>query len=357
MPLVEVSKDRTEPGDCAEIKCGKKISTMQAYVRCDACDAVFHPRCLGVQAKNIKSEPVIFCNDLCKSSYSSKKSQNLSSSELPPQSDVPVPVLDFSEFSNDKIGSYLKEICASLSCIVKSQSFLSNSFDDMNIQLKKALQENTKLKKDINAIKDQQKQFLNRINDLEYEVDALNQEKLNSGCLIFGIPKSSDAPLETLKKIATKIDSTAANNIVDCYLLERKNKINSTNNINKTNNKPPLLINFNSAEAKLEFINKKKEYKQLFASQLGIKAQSEDSQIFIRSQITAYKRNLLSKARDLKQKMEAAFVWLDGSRILFKMEQNSKTTEIRTERDIDSILMGKVFNLNNSNFNSQESQN
>jgi hypothetical protein len=226
------------------------------------------------------------------------------------------------QFLESKFNNLKKHFDQKIGEVQQSQQFLSDFFESIKVDFKGVLDENRILKEQVNAIRLQISTDAKKINKLEAELDHLQQEKYNTGLLIFGVPKTTGGSATTFFKKAGEIQSSVtADNITSICLLEKKENKNNGSRSNTSNNiqsyKPPLLIKFKTINAKNEFIKKKKEYKQLFASQIGFDME-EDHQIYIREQLTPFKRDLFHKIRSLKCHLNAEFIWLNGSRILIK---------------------------------------
>lgn len=345
MPLVRADNRALTQQQFNCKACGHIVLISQPYVECDSCELKFHLKCkniYGVNISRVEQEVHWFCDKNCQN----KKKK--------PQSPVPSADVNNRNEKNsegsviDAIQQRFDTLENQYSEIISSQDDLSKKFDNFYEQFNQMLQENVNLKQKLNSVLDSQINHLKRIKDLEFKVDQYEQAKLDTNLLIFGLPETEDDPIKAFTAISTEIQSTATTaDIQNIHFFKKKYSAsqNSSQNSTKSSpNNPPLFIQFNTNRN--ELLDKKKTHKQLFLKQIGLTV-ARDSQIFIREQLTLYKRNLYKLAQNLRTSHDFQFIWIDRSRILAKKQNLSRVHEIRTETDIRNI--GRLYENNQKN--------
>lgn len=324
MPLIR-SDDRA----CSEqsFKCNKckdLVLVSQSYLQCDHCDSKFHLNCKGIKGINISrvdQEKVWYCKD-CQIAKPLTASPAVTTTpinkNLPEDS-----VHDTFERRFNKLDEHYESINLSQEILLKK----IDKFDDILKLLDTTLKENNNLKQ--------------RINILESKLDQIEQAKLDTNLLVFGLPATDDDPIKTFKAISTQIQSTATTDeIQNIFYFKNKHARTSSSSQNASqsspSNNPPLFIQFKSNKARDEFLEKKTTHKQLFLKQLGFSV-LKDSQIFIREQLTLYRRKLYKSAQSLRTSHNFQYIWINRGRILVKKQNLSRVHEVRSETDIKNI--------------------
>lgn len=368
MPVIK-SVEKRASVKCVE--CLGDITELQTILKCDVCQKNYHPKCVGVLGQHLTR--ATNANEwTCKSCkpnalYSNvevdvnKRKPNSPPNTLnspkrlhlesfgPGSSNAPVSfaqfekMFDFIKNSHTEVMSKVNNVMSTVSDVKENQLFLSQQIDTINSQLNKLNDEQLHVRKDVNILNEQYLQHSTQISKLEAEVDAFNQRMLQNNVIIAGLPHNVD-PKEVLNNMMTKLNTNCT--VADVYNAEFiKTKTPKSTGNTDTN---LMLVKFNTYEAKMDFITKKKEKQSLLCSEISLNT-SSDKQVYVRDHLTSFKINIFKQAREFKEKYNYKYLWLKNSNIFLRKSDHSKVYTIKTQLDMDNLIVSRNMNSSISN--------
>lgn len=358
MPYINADEKRKSDAITC-VKCSNDISAIQHYVQCDCCNNYFHLRCGGIHGQNITrvSNCISWlCKD-CKNLPSNdeplkRKSDEITSpdNQTPPKKKnnqkSPTTFKDeqlnklftILQKSNDDLKAEIMSMKAMITEVKENQDYVSQKFDDLNLQINILNEEHSSFKTDFTKIKNQHEDQTKIIHNLEANIDKFNQKELEKNIIIGGLPNGVDEKI-AIKNIMELLQTKCTmDDIYESSYLQ--SKIHSTNEKNR-NNAPLLLLKFKTIEAKMEIMEKKKVKQTLFVNEIGINSPN-DRQIYFRNHVTPFKSNLYKECQKLKADFKFQFLWMNGSKILMRKSEVSKVYAVHSQNDINKIKI--VFN-------------
>lgn len=356
--------------NCANEKCLQPINEYQNYFNCDKCAKNYHIKCCKLFGQHIQKaaeEKEWFCKE-CKECNLKNKTSSESSSETDitqkrklsanaddqPQTNASKKqnTNNDSDFKYEEILKCLKDIQSSNSelknsvdAIKENQTLISNQFEQLDNKIKTIDTEHIQLKKDVCLNEKILKDHALTISEMEAEIDALKQRDLNNNIVIANLPHEIN-PNETLSNILNLLKSNATiNDIADIKMLPNKsndiqNKANPNNskvNINNNNKKNSvMLVTFKNYSDKIDFMIKKKNKKSIFTREINLNS-TADHQVFIRDHVTSFKMKLFNDCRKLKEQFNFRHLWMNGTGILLRKNDNTKVFSIKSHIDIQRL--------------------
>lgn len=342
---------------CQKSKCGDIITEIQNYLECNKCNKTFHLKCAGINGINIaraSENEKWFCQN-CKNTESVKrknsdndsprndntsKRQNFGSNTRSPNKMSESDKLDKILQSVNEIKTSQEDLKTTVNEMKDHQLFLSQQIDDFEKKLTTYSKEHEKIRSDLNLYEKIQSQHSFSINNLAADLDVYKQKMLSNNIIIGGLPQNVNINT-ALHNIMEKLETECTiNDISDATILPSKSIKNSNSSSLVQNNNPtPLfLVQFKTNAAKMNLLLKKKEKKSLMVNEIGLNV-SLDRQIFIRDHVTKYKMDLFQECREIKLKYNFKYLWMNGSTILMRMQDQSKVYEINSKNDINKIII------------------
>lgn len=213
----------------------------------------------------------------------------------------------------------IKDVLVVLKEIFMSQQFIASKYDELlsrNLELEllcnKLTNENSKLKTDVEELKQETERIGNTLNDHKIEIK--------------GIPyKQNENITEIVKKIAENLDNPIKTEDIDnAYRVGiRDNKKTS-----------PIVISFIRKSSKEKFLMMRKK-RSMFADEIGF--EDNRSQIFINDYLSKKGKELLWKTKKAKIEKKYKFMWIKYGTILIRKNENSEVIKIITEEDLNKI--------------------
>lgn len=327
MPFIELNQLNNITGLKCNI-CKREVNNqIQTCLKCDKCEAYFHPQCAGIIGANIKKvKSAIFwnCND-CKTAACSSPTNTVTHN---------IDDLNIKIQLADIVKS-ISEIKSMFADLKSSQQYLSNSFDELRCEYKRVAEENLNLKKELKSINNLVNDKCKTINNLEMEIDFVKQEKIASNIIISNIPDNSLAADEICTNLLKFLDiNYSTDNIIN---IQMKYSNKEKDNISKKEKKSFVIISFSNINIKQQIIMKKKERMIIFARQLGFTNAKDDHQIFIRDHLTKFQLNLLNEAHKIKYEHKLKYLWVKNSKIHLRKDDTSKIFFVKSMNDLEYI--------------------
>lgn len=195
-----------------------------------------------------------------------------------------------------------------------SMNFMSQKFDEVL----KGISEN---KKKIQNIEKENKNLKMEIKTLKDSVKILNDQRVKNDCVVSGVHinndiSAADAVIQISKLVGVEITKET---IDDAYFLKTKNQ---------SNTKKSLVVKFNSKTAKEKLMSVKSK----------LKNNEITKTVYVNDFLSKESMELLNYARTLKSVGYHA-VYSYSGRIFAKKSEITKPRLIRSEEDVDAILL------------------
>lgn len=206
--------------------------------------------------------------------------------------------------------------------LFESQKFISMQYDELIKELKKCVEANNNLKKELSAVSRKCIELNDVISLLKLKQNRHDQDKLNNNVIIRGIKENEDAGA-ALRKIAA---------ISEVALLQ--GDVTSVRQQQYNNKCPVITAQFNCKEKKIQFVRAAKT-KKISTQMYGY--DGEPQPIYVDTQITRESFLLFKSAKELK-KLGVRFVWLTiEGEILIREKPNDRIICIKNEKQIMEI--------------------
>lgn len=357
MPFYHGGGDKNKNGEILCHDCKKSIQQVQNYLVCDKekCKKVFHSQCAqihGMHINRVASEAEWICK-YCRASDTEpgkrKADSEINASEKNKRhAGLPVDIelkldnlfsrLDAMNSSQIELKNIMEAVRNDIRDVKNNQNDLSNQINILQEQMESINSEHNELKFNFTSIKQIQDKHYSQISELQSEIENLKQNELANDVIISGLPMDININ-DTVSKLFTflKCDTTLKD-IREIKTLTRKNEYNMSNKNDKSNSlykNMSLLVSFKNIEHKENFIKQKKNKKLIYLGELDLIKESEpDRLIYIRNNLTQFKRTLFNNCKQFKSKHKTKFVWLDGNKILMRQNDNTKIYAIHNEFDL-----------------------
>lgn len=193
----------------------------------------------------------------------------------------------------------------------------------------------------LSSVTKSQQTMLKEINQLKGEVNTLQQEKISTKAIGFGVPLTNDENTTDVVKQVFAKKAIALTGMLKCYRMQSKQKetVNVQPGTSSTTSKkmvaPPIIFIFIDELSRNEFIKSCKEASKSSAAAIG---PAGEPKINIMEMLTQSNKKLLDATRStLKGKVK--FIWTSRGKIYVRVAENDKyKTWIKAPIDIQTLL-------------------
>lgn len=208
----------------------------------------------------------------------------------------------------------------------KLQQQQSTEFHAIFKQLK---EENSNLKNIVSDLQTQNNHLSSEVSRLSIGLNSLTQEKFTNNLLVAGIPFIEGENLPGLIiKAASALKVDIKENEFKAKRIFAKAKKGFSN----------IIVEFLDIELKHKLIKNKKQ-RALLPTQLGFKNTKE---ILFFHQLTLYNLDLLTEARQIKNKLKFKFAWFQNNQILLRKAEKTKIFAFRSKQELNCFLQDNV---------------
>lgn len=280
--------------------CDKYVKDFEMNLCCDNCGSYYHGECLKINSKMYKTlmkKPFWTCSKKCNEEYQHNNED--------------VEIFDLENPT-------LKDVMSKLFEISESQKYMSTIYEEN----KALIEDYSNLRTHFFAMK-------NELNNVKFELNALQQEKLDNNIIIYGVPNIPNENGQKLKEDVSEIMKSInvdvnENDISDIYRLRNNKNVKNL----------PVIVKFTKKEMKMNILEKKKG--------IVIKPKDQGGSIKINEHLTTVGYKLLLKTREVLGK-HFKFIWSKDGKIFIKKDDTSSSNRIhlRSFEEIDQ------YNLDN----------
>lgn len=307
--------------------CRRDVFPTDRSLACATCKLPFHSNCVDVNKATFekmtnKSEWI--CSQACK-----KKRDKQSNGDTLP-----------SDPSNRDIFAAIKEV-------QKSQSFMSDKYDELVAKVDHVLDELRVAKCRIDNLEKENAILKTKMNHINTHKENDTQKDLNCNVIISGVSNDFNDVEEAFGKVSNVVDGnfSAADHVVKIERLFQQSTKEGGQPA-KVIDKIPILVKFSSNDGKESFLKAAKKNKCIFtALECGLANDGDvdavkNTKIIIKEHVNAANMRLLKEAKKLKEGGKVQFVWFQNSSVLIRKAADSKITKIKSLEDIEQ------FNVN-----------
>ena len=227
--------------------------------------------------------------------------------------------------------------------ILKENNKLSNEVGELKSSLKrletdlfttkstlnKVQNTNKELRAELDAAKRKISQQRNEIGDLQDGIDDLEQYSRKNSLEIVGIPESVRDNEGAVLKIADALKVQVKPEDIDiCHRVKRK----------RSN---PIIVRFVSHKVKSSLYKQRVQLKHVYFSDIFPDATAADrvqaNRIFINENLTAFRRELVGKAKARKQELSLLGVWTIDGKVFVKTSPEGGPIRIYSEHDLNNL--------------------
>lgn len=272
-------------------------------IACDKCNKLMHAQCTKLDKRQFEilmdNESEQYICHLCKG-------------------DDNVSIKDELLFIREKLNQLDQ-----LTVIKESISFLSSQYDDVM----KIMSDN---KKQLDVIKKENSVLKHEIKHLKSSVKFLNDEKVKNDCIVIGVQNTENkTAMATVLNLSKIMDAPITeNNITDAYFLNNRLKSNDNKN---------LVIKFAEKKSKDIFMEAKSK----------LKNNEESKKIFVNDLLSKDTLSVLNHAKTLKT-VGYKFVFPKHGKIFVKKNETSRAKIVRSNDDVDKLLIDATTNNSKS---------
>jgi predicted RNase H-like nuclease (RuvC/YqgF family) len=207
---------------------------------------------------------------------------------------------------------------------------LSSRLEQQQQKISELSEANTKLQQESDTIQQNQHYFNTEIDFLKGEVNDLQQQRLNKDIIISNLP------------IVDNLDTkTVFEKILQLFKIDQSVICKQYNVINTSRNYHHINVTFTTEEAKIAFLDKKKELGVLLWQQLLPENLLTDSnkiyEIYVSEKLTQFNLELLREARKVQKSGLVKFAWHQGGAVLVRKIIGGPIIKIRQFAQLNRI--------------------
>lgn len=222
---------------------------------------------------------------------------------------------------------FFNKINLSISELTKNVEYHNELYSDMRKEL-------DQYKSSVDHISDTNQSMRNEIQRLKMDVNTLQQDKLQTKAIGFGIKYTPGKNTLEIVKQQLSASKILITDIIGCQRLYGKPSRATTNSENnnrtKTANIPPIILTFTNGAARDDFLKQTKTVDKPEAASNG--------KFWFKELLTSNNKKLLD-ATNAALNGKAKFIWSSKGNIYVRANEKDKhTTRIRTPMDIQNFL-------------------
>ena len=204
--------------------------------------------------------------------------------------------------------------------VVKSQSFLSDQYENQKKTMDNLMKKNIKLEQEMNVVLQDNTKKIKKIEVLENEINHLEQYGRWDMLTLKGIPKQAgESTDDVIINVANMLE-------VDLPVRDIDISHRTSNNTDAG-----IIIKFNSRRKRNEIYGKRKNLKNKTVKELGF---NSDNKIYINESLTQKNGDLLKKTRKLKESKQLKHIWTKNGSIFVRETDDAETYNIKSITDI-----------------------
>ena len=206
----------------------------------------------------------------------------------------------------------------------------SIQFSDEQVAIVK--KENEELVQKNNVLESKVYDLEQRVRNLEFDHDTLEQYTRKFNVEVHGIPECEGENLaDIIIKIGQKISVDITSQDIDIVHRLRK----------KTLTAKPIIMRFTSYRKKREFYQARFNLKTTKISEIIESVQHEvEAKIYINENLTQRRQELLAKARKMRKAKKLVRVWTADGKLFVRKTEESRPVRISEDWDLENLATG-----------------
>lgn len=280
------------------------------HVTCSSCKNSYHYQCSGLQkskwkAKTQKKKEEWECIN-CKSS-----GRTLSQSAE-------------EEATEDLTYNSIKDLLETM--FSKQEKVFSERLDKITGVLTELEGRMDSVMDKVIKLEEEGKHLRKELDELKLSMELEKQYGRSKNLIITSIPEHKGEDLyKTVTDMLKKMDISLARSEFTAHRLPSRNKPAN------------IILQCCTRATRDNIVNKARKMKPK-VSTLGLGGGEVDRSVFFNDHLTPYFVGLMSKARQLKISKGYKYLWLNGSRIMMRKNEQSKSVQIIKESDLEKVL-------------------
>lgn len=238
-----------------------------------------------------------------------------------------------------------RDILLAINELQKSQSFMSDKYDELVEKVDDVLEELRVAQCRIDKLEKENAILKTKMKSSGAHKENDTQKDLSCNVIISGVSNDIKNVEEAFGKVSSVVDNTfiAADHVVKIERLFQQTTKDGGQPA-KVIDKIPILVKFSSGNGKEAFMKAAKKNKCVFtALECGLANDGDEdddknAKIIVKEHIDADNMRLLKEAKKLKQDRKVLFVWFQNSNVLVRKGADSKITKIRSMEDIAKLM-------------------
>lgn len=267
------------------------IEEKEEFIECDKCNKSFHSQCTKIDKRQfeylLKNESVMFTCHFCEGGEGGLKNELM---------EIKTKLMKLDQLSD----------------IQESMQFMVKQYDE----ILKGVAEN---KKKLVQIEKENKMLKKEIVNLKTSVKMLNDVRVKNDCVVSGLTAADGTTaVESILKLSKSIDvDIKADNIEDAFFVGRKDSQKKT-----------AIVKFCTKAFKDKLMSAKPKLKEIESTK----------SVYINDFLSKETLELFNYSKSIK-KVGYQHVFVKNGRVLYKRSEISKPQVIRSEEDVDNILL------------------
>lgn len=290
-------------------RCSEKLPKNGSYVECQGCDNNLHYECSSVSERSYKS-----MSETKRAAWRCYQCKGASSRKGSASETAEVQSMEqhFAELKRD---------------IERSQTFLSDKYDEMLVKINSYHEMFNVMNKTIESLVNKVKDKDEIIVNLSSRLNQLEQYGRNRNIELVQVQES---PQENLENVVLNIARMMQINIVS-------NDIEAVHRLpSKPGKTRKIIVQFVSRKKRDEFIMKKKSMK---INNDHILHNGNVTNIYVNENLTGYNSSLLWKTKAFAKEKGYAFVWYRFGKILVRKGEKAPVVQILMESDLEKLIV------------------
>ena len=230
-----------------------------------------------------------------------------------------------------------KELDVKLNEVIKSQSFLSDKYEEIITRLDAVEQEKCAQSVEITSLKSQAIKSLNDIALLQQEVNNLEQYTRRDCLEIRGIPIQEEETAEALNKIVQRIGEEMGVHVHD-HDISISHRLPSgrkrSTDDSRTRDPNPIIVKFTNRKVREDFYRARIYLRGKSTEILGFQ---DHNKIFIAESLTPKNKELFHHCLNFKREKGYRFIWTQMGKIFLRKDHKSRKFYVSSVKDLEKL--------------------
>lgn len=300
--------------------CDANITKTQCSLQCSECGKWFHKSCTKLSSKEYE----VFADKnarqkwVCFECHQNTSSESESTDDIIPEKERRQSRRTLQDPSNREM---LQIITKKFEDLEESVKFTSSIMDDMKKSFQEIVNENLKLKKEQQVMKNKIKDLEKRLVLVEKKAETEEVSKRKCNVVLVGLTQKESLNVD-VKKVFDKLDPNLKED--DYNILP----------VSKKTQNSPVIVKFNRVELVERVMELRKSKRNLTTKECGI--DEEARSIYLNEDLPKVVRELYKKARELKHE-NFKYIWCKKGQIYARKDDGEEAVKIKSMEQINLL--------------------